>query len=577
MPHLAALRRRGVTVPLLSTLPATTPVAWASISTGCHPSATGIEGFLLHRPGQPLDARVAGTYATRCRREPIWETATLSGRRAYVVKFPLSYPSTTASLRIDGAAGWGGVQCLHDAAAASVADSLAPRPGEGAFVDEDFGAEGLWRGRLEIPSIWGRAPVSIPVAVTKSGSLVLSAGDEISLRPGAWSDPIHIQAEGRTGPEACAFRAKLLSLETSAGSRPHIRLFTTAVHACAGHSFPAPAADRHLARAGPIEEQTEPSLALEGAIDMETQLDRCRLNAGWLERVSTSILASEPWDLFMVQIHIVDWAHHLLHGAVDPRHPLHDPALADEAVGLLREHYRLADGLVGAVAAGLAPDDDMMVLGDHGQDLHHTTVRLNEVLAAAGLLSWADPVSDAVDWSGTRAYAAGNYIYVNRLGRDPAGIVHDGAFGAVVDEIVALFQGLDDPRTGEPVVVRVGPKAQFADLGADGEGVGDVVLCLHSGFHGRNDRGAAFELTRPLRDFTSGHDHFWPHDPRIETRLFAAGPSFVAGRTDRASVIDVAPTICAVLGLEPPFECQGSVIRQALSTGVAAGLALAIA
>lgn len=85
--------------------------------TGCHPQTNGIQGFLTARPGQPLDCRVPGVFADRLKAEPIWQTALLNGRRSYVVKFPVSYPSQ-ASLRVDGAAGWGGITCLHETAVA---------------------------------------------------------------------------------------------------------------------------------------------------------------------------------------------------------------------------------------------------------------------------------------------------------------------------------------------------------------------------------------------------------------------------------------------------------------------------
>ncbi|NUT53719.1 MAG: hypothetical protein HOV94_41480, partial [Saccharothrix sp.] len=116
LPALASMRRDGATADLYSTLPATTPVAWASIATGAWPSTHGVEGFLVHRPGDALDRRVSGCYSTRCAAEPLWETATRAGLRSCVVKFPVSYPSDSATLRVDGAAGWGGLHCLHELA-----------------------------------------------------------------------------------------------------------------------------------------------------------------------------------------------------------------------------------------------------------------------------------------------------------------------------------------------------------------------------------------------------------------------------------------------------------------------------
>src|ERR1044072_9894280 len=79
MPSLQALVARGVSVPLVSTLPATTPVAWAAMSTGAHPSTNGIEGFLLHRPGRRLEDRISGGSSESITAEPIWPTAGLNG------------------------------------------------------------------------------------------------------------------------------------------------------------------------------------------------------------------------------------------------------------------------------------------------------------------------------------------------------------------------------------------------------------------------------------------------------------------------------------------------------------------
>lgn len=575
MPALAAIREHGTTVPLVSTLPATTPVAWATIATGCHPSKTGIEGFLLHRPGNGLDERLSGTYADRCNAEAIWETATLSGKRACVVKFPLSYPSTTAALRIDGAAGWGGIRCLHEAASTSVSDSERDVPGGGRFVADQTPWQGAeraplaWRARLELPSPWSERRLSVFVAITDEPSprVVLATApawhDVLAiLAAGEWSAPLCITGPGRRGESACAVRFKVLDVRHEG---PRIRLFNTPVHELEGHSYPPERAARHLAAAGPIEEQTDPSLCLAGAIDLETQLERCRLNVDWLASVSTSVLLNEEWDLFLVHVHVVDWAHHLLHGALDPRHPAYDAAAAIRAEHLLSAHYRLADRLVAAVCEALDESDDVMVLGDHGQDLHHTTMRVNEVLASHGLLAWSGE-DDAVDWTRTRAYAAGNYVYLNVAGREPTGIVAAGEVPALVERLVRILLELVDPTTGERPVLIAGPKSHFAWLGADGAGVGDVVFCLKSGYQARNDPGEVFETTVPLAEFTSGHDHFWPLDPRIETRLFARGPSFASGRrAPRASLIDVAPTICAVLGMEPPPGCQGRVMRDLLA------------
>lgn len=574
LPSLSKLVRSGVRVPLVSTLPATTPVAWATIATGAPPSVTGIEGFMLHRPGDRLDRRISGCYAYRCRAEPIWETATAAGKRSYVVKFPLSYPSETASFRLDGAAGWGGLKCFHEAASTAVVDNL-DRGGICAdteqWLAEDHGSGTVrWRGRWAVPTLWNGGPVSIYVLLVEvDGAPVLELALErdrsrllVSLQRGQWSDALTLLAPGRRGPAECSFRVKFLdgSIESSS-----IRLFHTALHERSGHSTPASLWDRYLPVVGPIEEQTEPSLVFNQGLDLTTQLEIFRLNTEWLRRISVELLIHERWDLFMVQIHLVDWAHHLLHGAIDPRHPLFDPSTSARYEEALFECYRLADSLVGAVASVLPHDADLVVLGDHGQDLQHTTLRLNEWLASEGLLRWIGD-GDEVDWSHTAAYATGNYIHFNLRGREPTGRVAPSELEALRERVVDRLLSLTDPATGSRPVLIAGSKREFERLGADGAGVGDVVLCLRSGYQATNSRGAVFSRTVPLQEFTSGHDHFWPLDPRIHTRLFAAGPHFRRGYSHgrAAHLVDVAPTLSAVLGIRPPKHAEGRVLTEIL-------------
>lgn len=577
MPSLRALVARGVTVPLVSTLPATTPVAWAAMSTGTHPSKNGIEGFLLHRPGRRFDDRINGVYADQLAAEPIWQTAFLHGRSSYVVKFPLSYPSTAATLRVDGAAGWGGLTCLHEVAGSGTnawptgsRSAISTMPAWRGEPPVDLTP--LWFGTLTLPNIWGHAPVLLHLALSARGTgpLVSIARDAdwttvaATLGLSQWSEPIIVTAVSRRGgSRRCALRIKALMLSAEPIG---LRLFNTPVHELDGHSSPDARWQRHLEAAGPIEEQTDPTPLFSGAIDIATHVERCRLNTGWLCRLSRSILENERWHLFMMQTHIVDWAHHILHGAVDPRHPLHDPARADEADALLRLFYAMADELVAQIVDAAGDDANIIVMGDHGQDLHHTTVRFNRWLAELGHLVFADDEGRTIDWTRTRVCVLGNGLYLNLAGRDPDGIVSAHESDALIEELCRGLMRVVDPRTGERVVLIAAPRDHFSYLGGNGRGSGDVVFCLRSGYQARNDAGPMFEITQPWKEFTSGHDHFWPLDPRLQSRMFAAGPAFASPeRPVRLhSIVNVAPTIAAVLGIEPPPDIDGVAIGEIL-------------
>jgi len=582
LPGLGAVASEGVTAGLRSTLPATTPVAWATIATGCSPAVTGIDGNLIHRPGNRLDQRL-GCYAHRCEAEPLWQTASLAGKRSFVVKFPVSYPSTTATFRLDGAAGWAGLKCLHELSSAAAVSNTTP--GRGARLEETaeaWEAEGEqpgtlhWRGRWTLPSLWGGPPCILHVSVTRSHdrSLLVSVADGPAwgrvftrLGPGEWSDPLTVRAQGRRGEADFSFRIKVLEAD---GDPVRIRLFNTVLHERTGHSHPEGLWTKYLDLVGPIEEQTDPFVFFAGGVDLETQLELFRLNAEWLERTSVALLTGEDWDLFMVQVHFTDWAHHMLEGALDPRHPEFRADRAQHYEEALLTAYRLADQVVRAVHRVLPADADLVVLGDHGQDLHHTTIHVNEWLADLGLLSWAGD-GDEVDWSTTRAFAAGNFVYLNLEGREPTGIVSAGEAPLLKARIIEGLLSLTDPAAGGRPILLAGEKEDFEPLGAHGIGTGDVIFVCRSGYQSRNSRGARFVPTRLFREFTSGHDHFWPHDPRIQTRLFAVGPSFRSGYQHPRSehIMDVAPTLATILGLEPPSRCEGRPLPALLAPALA--------
>ena len=79
--------------------------------------------------------------------------------------------------------------------------------------------------------------------------------------------------------------------------------------------------------------------------------------------------------------------------------------------------------------------------------------------------------------------------------------------------------GLEDPACSNRAILIAGRKRDFAPMGAHGVGAGDVIFICRSGYQARNNRGAVFTPTRLFKEFTSGHDHFWPFDPKYRVGL----------------------------------------------------------
>jgi len=163
-----------------------------------------------------------------------------------------------------------------------------------------------------------------------------------------------------------------------------------------------------------------------------------------------------------------------------------------------------------------------------------------------------------VDWSRTRAWGEGGYygrIFINVKGREPRGIVPHDEYESVRDELAAALAAVPD-HTGKPIGTRV-LKAEemyrtvngippdltvyWGDL--DWRSVGQVGTgCIHTF---ENDTGPD----------DANHDYhgiFVMYDP---------GRPGGGRRLDGLHLMDVAPTILGLYGLEPEPDVQGKRVQ----------------
>lgn len=89
MPRLAALRSKGASGTLLSTVPTYTPPAWTSAATGVNPGRHGIYGFI---EGHAQAEHQSLSHSGVVKSSTIWEMANAQGARAGIYNLPLTYP-----------------------------------------------------------------------------------------------------------------------------------------------------------------------------------------------------------------------------------------------------------------------------------------------------------------------------------------------------------------------------------------------------------------------------------------------------------------------------------------------------
>jgi predicted AlkP superfamily phosphohydrolase/phosphomutase len=281
------------------------------------------------------------------------------------------------------------------------------------------------------------------------------------------------------------------------------------------------------------------------------------------------LMRRQPSDLTAVVLDGVDRIQHLcLHVlAADPA-DLGPEALAVRSACM--DYFALVDRLLGEVLTAAGPEATLVVVSDHGaRPAGDRIFYANTWLAQQGLLTWREdvPVDGAgrvamngntestklFDWERTRAAAltsSSNGIVVHRApGPGLPGVApedYDGFCRRLREELLAAR----DPATGEPVVSRVLLRHE-AFPGPAADGAPDLLLELRSPGFLSVLRGPEVTAARPTPYAT--------HHP--DGILIGSGPGIAAGADLGApSVVDVAPTVLALLGIPVPAGMAGRAL-----------------
>jgi predicted AlkP superfamily phosphohydrolase/phosphomutase len=165
-----------------------------------------------------------------------------------------------------------------------------------------------------------------------------------------------------------------------------------------------------------------------------------------------------------------------------------------------------------------------------------------------------------VDWARTRAFSLPSdmtaYLRVNLKGREPEGVVAAGGeYEALCGELEDAFCSLTQAESGAPAVERVvrfdrlfgrpaeGSLPDLCVVWSDTERVSSLRL---------RDHGTIEAPTGDVRTGQHRHSGF----------LIGAGPGIAADRDESsANLLDVAPTMLALLGVDSPPALPGRPIE----------------
>ena len=288
------------------------------------------------------------------------------------------------------------------------------------------------------------------------------------------------------------------------------------------------------------------------------------------------LLAKERWDLFsMVEIG-VDRMHHGFWKYMDPEHRKHPgPGRYETAI---LDYHRHVDGLIARLLAFADEDTVVMIVSDHGAKRMDGGIRVNEWLRREGFLTLArepgEPSSLAdvgVDWPHTLAWGEGGYysrVFLNVEGREPQGVVPAEDYDRIRDELAERLCEIPDDE-GRPIPTKV---YKPEDIYPEVNGVAPDLIVHFGDLYWRGvgtvggpDGIHTFENDTGPDDANHAQDGL----------IIMAGPGIEPGPLEGSHLLDVAPTVLALLGLEAPQTMRGHSLLNSSRSAEATSAALA--
>lgn len=336
--------------------------------------------------------------------------------------------------------------------------------------------------------------------------------------------------------------------------------------------------------------------------DLDAALAR-RLDAAEL------VCRREPWDLFFVVLSETDWLLHRCWADLDPSHPRYDaersPAVAERALAV----WRRVDAGIARLVDAMGDGASTLVCSDHGFGPNTATIRINLLLEREGLLvrkqlaerpgavlrrasaraaqragavaaRIGGPVGRAlgrarrharrylprdesaylasvVDLDRSVAFDAGHTIPFAGLYVAPRFPRGSAEYVAALDRVEAALD-----RFGRESGIAIATHRAWLESADRLETLPDLVVAA-------DDWGATFLKAdfsgEPFVRASYSSRHTGSHRPL--GLYLASGPAFVRHEPGvEASILDVAPTVLAVLGVATPAGRRGRVLDELLAT-----------
>jgi predicted AlkP superfamily phosphohydrolase/phosphomutase len=270
------------------------------------------------------------------------------------------------------------------------------------------------------------------------------------------------------------------------------------------------------------------------------------------------LMTTKPWDFFMHVDMGVDRIHHGFWKYFDKRHPQYEPGNPYE--NAIRDYYIHLDRQIGERLELLDGDTAVLVVSDHGGQPMMGGICFNEWLMQEGYLTLeyqpegVVPLEKCeVDWDKSLAWGSGGYyarLFLNVQGREPNGVINPADYEKVRDELIERIAAITDPEGVNIGSVAYRPEEIYREVNNIAP---DLIVYLGNlrwrsvGSLGLNRIHTFENDTGPDDANHSQEGMYIYYDPEVQGQ----------GHGPKRHLMDVAPTILALMGVPNPGGMQG--------------------
>lgn len=555
LPNVARLAGRGFraegTIP---PFPSKTAVSHFAIFSGTWPSLSGVSGnqspVLPGRDHTRLETR-SGFDAATHQTEPLWISAAKAGKKVLVLSAAGSYPPGPDQARLAG-----NPQALaryiefsgfeSGFAESQVIELTQPMMRKIVRVGDTELSLAL------IPSS-GNQPSNVTIRLLDKSWNVTPhrSGDHLV----GWSGPIPVQKGDLKGTTyARVFRwskssasvylrssAGMRGTESTAENERYMKAYG-GFHDAPTELYQAGAFGAPLTRGG----DGAAERFLVECIAEDLALAKRSFRYGW-----------KRWqpDLTFHYTPQTDNVGHLWMGVLDPEGPNYDPSMAAKIWPYYVRVWQLQDDWLGDMIHMAGHNTVFALVSDHGMAGVGKTFYVNRILEQAGLCRF--DTSGRLDLAHSKVFSApwGDFCVVANTTDFKGGILTAAEAPSFLEQArLALLAARD--LDGRPIVRRVLGRNEVAVVGGGGPAGGDLYLDLVPGFYPSGAAGADV-ISWNHDTLGNGAHGFYPVRQDMRAIFVAGGPGVPHAKVGVIPVIDIVPTLCAIMGWRSPADSQG--------------------